>query len=91
MNVWGFTPSIFDHLDRQFREFLRNEGSLPTAEFYIPSAVASLIHENAVRVKVLLTGAAEWVGATYAQDKPLVVEKIQGLIDAGVYPSPLWQ
>ncbi len=90
MNLWGFTPAIFGQLERLFGEFLGGQGSLAAAEFYIPEAVGTLIRCGAARVKVLPTGAAEWIGATYAQDKSLVVEKIRGLIAAGAYPAPLW-
>jgi len=90
MNMWGFRPSLFGHLERLFTRFLSEHGSSATAEFYIPAAVATLIRENAARVKVLSTDAGEWVGATYAQDKPVVMEQIRGLVEAGVYPAPLW-
>jgi hypothetical protein len=90
MNLWGFTPAIFGQLERLFGRFLHDRGSLAAPEFYIPAAVGTLIRENAARVKVLSTAAAEWIGATYAQDKSLVVERIRALTAAGVYPSPLW-
>jgi hypothetical protein len=90
MNMWGFTPAVFPQLERLLGEFLQDRGTLPTAEFYIPAAVAALVRSGAARVKVLDAPGAEWIGTTYAQDKPLVMEKIRGLIAAGVYPSPLW-
>src|ERR1035437_5608560 len=37
MNMWGFNPGIFDHLRRQFLEFLKERGADEKAEFYIPS------------------------------------------------------
>ena len=33
---------------------------------------------------------AKWFGVTYADDREMVVAKIQALVDAGVYPSPLF-
>ncbi|MGO8691717.1 MAG: NTP transferase domain-containing protein [Thermoguttaceae bacterium] len=90
MNMWGFTPAVFPQLERLLGEFLRDRGGLSAAEFYIPAAVAALVRSRAARVKVLDAAGAEWIGATYAQDKALVMDKIRGLIAAGVYPSPLW-
>ncbi len=90
MNMWGFTPAIFGQLQRLFAQFLRDRGSLSAAEFYIPAAVGTLVRQRAARVKVLSTATAEWIGATYAPDKALVMERIRSLIDAGAYPSPLW-
>jgi len=86
----GFTPSLFDRLERLFRQFLAAEGASATAEFYLPVAVAALVREKSARVKVLTTAAAEWVGATYAADKPVVIERLRALVAAGVYPAPLW-
>ena len=34
--------------------------------------------------------AATQAGVTYADDRQMVVDKIQSLVDAGVYPSPLF-
>ena len=33
----------------------------------------------------------KWYGVTYKEDKPMVVEAIQSLKDAGVYPQKLWE
>ena len=89
MNCWGFTPSLLDGLRRQFREFLdRNQGN-PKAEFYLPTAVNSLIQEKRARVKVLPT-PCHWFGVTYREDRPVVVESIRALVRAGEYPQRLW-
>jgi choline kinase len=89
MNFWGFTPSIFPHLARQFDEFQRGRGQDPKAEMYLPAAVDQLIREGRARVRVLRSPDA-WFGVTYQQDRPLVVEGIQELVRGGVYPAPLW-
>ena len=36
MNMWGFTPRLFDHLDRVFQEFLRTSGTELKSECFIP-------------------------------------------------------
>jgi UTP-glucose-1-phosphate uridylyltransferase len=55
MNLWGFQPSIFPHLQSQFERFLRDHGREAKAEMYIPSVVDTLISNAKVSVKVLQT------------------------------------
>jgi hypothetical protein len=89
LNFWGFTPRILPNLTRLFELFLqRNQGN-PKAEFYIPAAVNELVREGRARVKVLPT-SARWFGVTYREDRPLVIDSIQRLIQAGAYPDRLW-
>jgi len=90
MNFWGFKPSIFGHLDRQFREFLKQSGSDPNAEFYIPMVVDNLIRTGQARVKVLATNEP-WFGITYRRDRDIAAASIKQMIGAGLYPEKLWQ
>jgi hypothetical protein len=89
MNIWGFTPTLFPFLSEHFCAFLRENGTQPKAEFYIPSVVDSLIHAGRATARVLET-PDKWFGVTYPADKPVVVAAIRGLIDSGAYPAPLW-
>jgi choline kinase len=89
MNCWGFTPMYFDHADRLFKEFLKENYYNIKSEFYIPLLINKLIEENTLKCKVLPT-TAEWFGVTYAGDKPIVKELLKNLVDDGIYPSPLW-
>jgi len=89
MNLWGFTPGIFAHLEREFSGFLQEHGAEPKAEFYIPSVVNTLVARRQARLKVLRTVDA-WFGVTYRQDHPHVAEGIRRLIDEGAYPENLW-
>ncbi len=89
LNMWGFTPAVFPQLRQRFREFLERRGADPKAECYIPSVVAELIEAGEARVKVLRTKDA-WVGVTYREDRPQVVESIRRLVARGEYPSRLW-
>jgi len=89
MNFWGFHPSLFDHLESQFKAFLDEKMLLPKSEFYIPSVVFELIKSGTVNTKVLQADSP-WFGVTYTDDKEHVVAQIQKLTDAGVYPSKLW-
>lgn len=89
MNMWGFTPSIFGHLQHQFVQFLDEKGQQEKSEFYIPTVVDTLIAQNQAQVTVLPSHEA-WFGVTYREDKAYVVESVQKLIADGQYPSDLW-
>ncbi|MFZ9202134.1 MAG: sugar phosphate nucleotidyltransferase [Opitutales bacterium] len=89
MNMWGFTPRLFDHLDRLFLEFLQKGGKELKSESYIPMAVGQLVKERHITCRVLRTPAA-WFGVTYREDKPVVQANISGLIAKGEYPANLW-
>ncbi|HYQ59002.1 MAG TPA: sugar phosphate nucleotidyltransferase [Draconibacterium sp.] len=89
MNFWGFHPSIFRALETRFVTFLGNKIDQPKSEMYIPSVVFEMIENNEVEVKVL-EADSPWFGVTYKEDKPVVVQKINELIQAGVYPEKLW-
>ncbi len=90
MNMWGFTPDYFAYSERIFKEFLAEEIGNPKSEFYIPTAINKLINSGEATVKVLDT-TSKWFGVTYAEDRPSVVAKLQALVDAGEYPSPLFK
>jgi UTP-glucose-1-phosphate uridylyltransferase len=90
MNMWGFTPEIFQGLQEQFSLFLdKNAGNLSTIEFYLPEAVNALIQRQQARAKVLPTNE-KWFGVTYPGDRPAVQSAIGQLISQGVYPGNLW-
>jgi len=91
MNVWGFTPDYFTYSEEYFKEFLSEPKNMSNlkAEFFIPLMVNKLINEKTATVKVLDT-TSKWFGVTYAADRQSVVDKIQSLIDAGVYPAKLF-
>lgn len=89
MNVWGFTPEIFNYLDEMFVDFLDEEGQDLTSEFLIPTVVNNLILTEARRVEVLKT-TSSWFGVTYQEDKDHVTNKINTLIDKRLYPKKLF-
>jgi dTDP-glucose pyrophosphorylase len=89
MNMWAFSPKIFDQLFVRFRKFLEVNGTDPKAECYIPTTMNELIQAGEARVKILRT-VDEWFGVTYREDRPRAVEHIRRLIDGGYYPRRLW-
>ena len=92
MNMFGFTPQIFEYLHKRFIDFMNGvkAGKNPLkAEFLIPDIVAEQIKKGMASVRVLDTSAV-WHGVTYKEDKPEVVASIKALVDSGEYPSELW-
>jgi hypothetical protein len=89
MNMWGFTPEYFQYTEEAFKEFLTKHGQELKTEFYIPTLVNDLINAGKATCQVLDT-SAKWFGVTYADDRQMVVDKIQALVDADVYPSKLF-
>lgn len=90
MNMWGFTPDYIKYSEDYFIDFLKNNLDNLKAEYFIPLMVNKLINEGTATVKVLDT-TSKWFGVTYAADRQGVVDKIQSLVDAGEYPSKLFE
>ena len=89
MNMWGFTPEIFEVLENGFAEFLENLSDPMKGEYLIPTIVDGLIQEQKANVTVL-ESRDKWFGVTYKEDKPAVVRSFRELIDAGVYREKLF-
>ena len=89
MNLWGFGPDIFEHLQGQFKNFLDEHGNELKSEFYIPTVVDRLISSGEKKVSVLHSHE-KWFGITYKEDKEFAKARIEELIAQGVYPQKLW-
>ena len=91
MNMFGFTPSIFSHIESKMVTFFeKNKDSLENCEFLIPDVLTELIHEGKATAKILTTDA-KWMGVTYKEDKEEVVSNLQKLIEKEFYPEQLWE
>ena len=91
MNMWGYTPSFLDEVEKRFSAFLDKTLAENPAkgEFYLPTVVQALLQENKATVKVL-TSPDKWYGVTYAADKPQVVAALREKAAEGLYPDSLW-
>lgn len=90
MNMWGFTPELFDELEQGFIQFLKDiKDNGLKAEYLLPEAVDKLIKSNKAEVHVLKTND-KWFGVTYKEDKEMVVKSFRDLVDKGVYPNKLY-
>jgi dTDP-glucose pyrophosphorylase len=67
MNMWGFAPKIFEHLQRMWNEFYDAHKDDPKTEFLLPTAVASLRAEGKLAVRAVFTDD-EWIGVTNPDD-----------------------
>ena len=89
MNFWCFHPSVFSFINKLFKQFLLHNINDPKAEFFIPIIGDAYINNNAGIIKVIPT-SSQWFGVTYKEDAPVVEKDIKELVNAGEYPSSLW-
>jgi hypothetical protein len=87
MNMWAFTPPMFDILAAGFARFLERPG-IATAEFILPGVVEQAVRDGAARVRLLEAGS-RWFGMTYPADRPAVSRALEQLVAAGDYPERL--
>ena len=90
MNCWCFPPQFIEEIAKRFKAFLDTDAvSNPLkSEYLLPSVVKELIDQGKATVEVLTTNAT-WIGVTYKEDKPHVVNAIKAKIDSGEYPKTL--
>ena len=89
MNLWGLGADIFGYLQQQFNDYLKRHLDEDKSEFYIPTALDTLVKRKQKKVKILKTHD-NWFGVTYPQDKEIAQACIQKLIEQGAYPEKLW-
>jgi NDP-sugar pyrophosphorylase family protein len=92
MNMWGFSNSMLQELNRCFPQFLKenlNKNPLK-CEYFLPSVVGKLLETGKAAVKVLKS-SDRWYGVTYKEDKQVVIEAVRRLKREGVYPDNLWE
>ena len=91
MNMWAGYPCFIDYLENSFKEFLLDDSEDElTKEYLLPIIVDQLIKTNRASVKVLET-TDKWFGVTYPEDKQIVQDSINELIEQGTYPEKLWK
>ena len=90
MNLMGFDPTFFDYLEENFTEFLKESIGNLKSEYLLPTVVNKLAITNKIKVKVLKTDA-QWFGVTYQEDRPIVIKKLNDMVNNGIYPPNLWK
>lgn len=89
MNLWGFKPSCFDFLEKEFRNFINKHGMDPKSELDIPTSVDRYVKSGEITIQILMSNE-RWFGVTYREDKPFVVESIKKMIRKGIYPARIY-
>ncbi len=88
MNFWGFPSAVLPLFEEKFKAFVADNNQDPKSECFIPVEVDNLKKEGKATVKVVPTSAS-WLGVTYQEDKPHVVEGIKKMIASGIYPEEI--
>jgi NDP-sugar pyrophosphorylase family protein len=88
MNMWGFTPAIFDFLEKDLDAFIQKWQANPGIEYQLPNVVTAMIEAGIYQISVIPTNE-EWIGITYQEDKQKAAEQIKKLHDSGVYSEKL--
>jgi NDP-sugar pyrophosphorylase family protein len=89
MNLWGFKPSCYDFLGKEFRNFINKSGMDLKSELDIPTSVDKFVKNGEITIKILMSNE-RWFGVTYREDKPFVVESIKKMIRKGIYPVRIY-
>ena len=88
MNFWCYPPEFMDVLREGFPHFLESMTDPLKNEYLLP-IIADQMLKDGVTYTVLPTDD-KWFGVTYKEDKPLVMESIRKLIEAGEYKEELY-
>ena len=84
MNLQGFKPDIFGHIENGFIDFLKEKIDVPKSEYYLPTVVSQLMDSGEKKVRVI-PAEDKWYGVTYKEDKENVVKAIGDMIAKGLY------
>jgi len=91
MNLWGFTYSMMEELEKGFPPFLihAQENNPQKAEYFLPFVADELVREGKATVNVLKS-TDQWHGVTYREDRETVVRALRTMKENGTYPQNLW-
>jgi dTDP-glucose pyrophosphorylase len=89
MNLWGFKPSCYDFLGKEFKNFINKYGMDLKSELDIPTSVDKFVKNGEITIQILMSNE-RWFGVTYREDKPFVVESMKKMIRNGIYPARIY-
>jgi NDP-sugar pyrophosphorylase family protein len=90
MNMLGFTPAVFEQLERHLIAFMEQQKRVPdNSESIIPVVMNQILKEGAARMRVL-PSRDHWFGVTHPEDKPATMQAIVEMVNRHDYPSPIW-
>jgi hypothetical protein len=86
MNLWGFTPALFDELRLQSQHFGQREADGAGVEFLLSEAVNAQMMAGNATVRLLPAHEA-WFGLTHPADRSTVQARLEALTSEGTYPA----
>lgn len=89
MNMWGFSPAIFQNIRKDFDHFIDENGMDLKSFFTIPDFINGMIAKGEGSVKAYETQAV-WMGVVSPDDKIQTILKINEMIRCGIYPKRLF-
>ncbi len=89
INMWGFSPDVFELASKLFEVFLKEYSNDKKAEFYLANIVDYAIKNDLMKFKMLST-TSQWYGITYKEDHDVISSKILEFTKNGLYPKTLW-
>lgn len=89
LNCWGFTPAVFQFLERDLDEFLSTQIDQPKSEFFLPAVIDKAVQQQEAEVALLET-TARWYGVTYPEDRGSVQKQLALAHQSGEYPEQLF-
>ncbi|MEK6152290.1 sugar phosphate nucleotidyltransferase [Flavobacteriaceae bacterium 3-367] len=90
MNFWICRPSLFEHIEHYFKQFLKDQENIAGGEVYLPFVIQEMVQRQQVSVEVIPSNG-NWFGVTYANDKETSLQRLKEMTEAGRYASPLWK
>jgi NDP-sugar pyrophosphorylase family protein len=90
MNFWCFHPSLFEHTEKLFLQFVKDHYANIKAEFFIPIIAEDFMDNQGGHISVIPT-SSQWFGVTYKEDAPVVKASVDKLVEDKVYPPLLWK
>ncbi len=89
MNVIAITPLFPTNAQAYYDKFFNElpDNNL-TSELPLPIMIDQMVKDGITSAKAIIINS-DWTGVTYAEDKPIVMEKLAQLHSSGQYPSPL--
>ena len=91
MNFWGFSPAVFDLVEKRLKSFFTDPTKDPlTGESYLTELADDVVRSKDFTLSVLHTDAV-WKGVTYREDREAFRIFLRSLVSAGTYPENLWK
>ncbi|MGI5085548.1 nucleotidyltransferase family protein [Treponema putidum] len=90
MNLFGFSPKIFDFMNEYFKDFIHKYAESEKAECLLPEGVGTMMKKGLGKVKVYTT-TERWFGMTYPEDREIVKKELENKVKESYYPEFLWR